>query len=33
MCDGSVKFLPRSIEEQTLRNLIDAQDGNPVTLP
>jgi hypothetical protein len=31
--DGQVKFLPKWLEEQTLRNLIDAADGNVVTLP
>jgi hypothetical protein len=31
--DGSVKFLPKSTDEQTVRNLIDAGDGNVVNLP
>jgi hypothetical protein len=32
ICDGSVRFLKSSIDDETLRNLIQRNDGNPVNL-
>lgn len=29
-CDGSVRWIPQSIPVETLRLLIDPQDGNPI---
>jgi prepilin-type N-terminal cleavage/methylation domain-containing protein len=33
LCDGSVQFLPETMEFQTLQWIGDRQDGNPVKLP
>lgn len=33
MADGSTRRLPKTIDAATLRNLIQHQDGNPVTIP
>ena len=32
LCDGSVRFLKASIDDETLRNLIQRNDGNVVNL-
>lgn len=33
LCDGSVRFLPETVDEQTYDYLMTMQDGNPVSLP
>lgn len=32
ICDGSVRFLKSSIDDETLKNLIQRNDGNPVNI-
>jgi len=33
LCDGSARFIPDTIDLETLRNLVNRHDGNPLTLP
>ncbi|MGA2254577.1 MAG: DUF1559 domain-containing protein, partial [Thermoguttaceae bacterium] len=33
LCDGSARFIPDTINSETLRNLVNRHDGNQVTLP
>jgi prepilin-type processing-associated H-X9-DG protein len=32
MADGSVRFMKNTLDEKTIRNLIERNDGNVVTL-
>ena len=33
LCDGSVRFLPQTVDREMLRRLIDPKDGMPVLMP